>query len=432
MCEMCLLWHDNEDAGCILTFGHDEQRAPNGTRAMCGSCREYIDGYLRAKSPQKMCGRGSTVTAMQEWLEVLRLGHAIGNGKLKTKGWMPGSVVVRAEDERAQAKDFFPTEGNVMVGEDGVCRKQLSEEEKAKVAWRKKKRSLLLVDKFEVKRELIVRSEMLAEDAKARQLIDFDSQVVMQFQEMLDATGPRAVVADKGLEWRQKFVTSDSHSIEDERLMELELAHFAIVRLRRLLMEHVTDVGDEQQAQVKTTVAFTDAVEDRLCWGQTCVRRLAAGETRMGALRAGKEARAKIRSAWHVGLEHHVSIKKMELAEAKASADAEAEFMKKWKANANKPKPRKQPQAQPLQHGARSQKAQRNREKRKRKAEQRRQQKRANTQQQPQQQQKQPPPNVTFNRNSLKGKNGQASQDNRTCHSCGQTGHLQRNCPTKP
>ena len=102
---------DNEDAGCILTFGHDEQRAPNGTRAMCGSCREYIDGYLRANSPQKMCGRGSTVTAMQEWLEVLRLGHTIGNGKLKTKGWMPGSVVVRAEDEHTQAKDFFLRKG---------------------------------------------------------------------------------------------------------------------------------------------------------------------------------------------------------------------------------------------------------------------------------------------------------------------------------
>ena len=205
------------------------------------------------------------------------------------------------------------------------------------MAWKKKKRSLLLVDRFEVKRELIVRSDMLAEDARARQLVDFDSRVVMQFQEMLDATGPRAVVPDKGLEWRQKFVTSDSHSIEDERLMELELAHFAIVRLARLLEEHVSDVSDDQQGGIKTTVAFTDAVEDRLCWGQTCVRRLAAGETRIGALRAGKEARAKIRSAWHVGLEHHVSVKKMELAEAKASADAEADFMKKWKANANKP-----------------------------------------------------------------------------------------------
>ena len=114
--------------------------------------------------------------------------------------------------------------------------------------------------------------------------------MVMQLQEMLDATGQRAMVPDKGLEWRQKFVTSDSHSIEDERLMELELAHFAIVRLSRLLEEHVSDISDDQQARIKTTVAFADAVEDRLCWGQTCVRRLAAGEMPMGALRAGKEA----------------------------------------------------------------------------------------------------------------------------------------------
>ena len=71
------------------------------------------------------------------------------------------------------------------------------------MAWTKKKRSLLLVDKFEVKRELIARSNMLDKEAKARELVDFDARVVMQFQEMLEAMGPRAVVPDKCLEWRQ-------------------------------------------------------------------------------------------------------------------------------------------------------------------------------------------------------------------------------------
>jgi hypothetical protein len=82
-------------------------------------------------------------------------------------------------EERVKAKDFFHSEGNVEVGADGVCRKQLTTEEKAEVTWKKKKRSLLLVDKFEVKRELIVRSDMLDEAAKARQLFDFDARVVM-------------------------------------------------------------------------------------------------------------------------------------------------------------------------------------------------------------------------------------------------------------
>jgi hypothetical protein len=68
------------------------------------------------------------------------------------------------------------------------------------------------VHKFEVKRELIVRSDMLDKEGKSRQLVDFDARVV-QFQEMLDATGSKAVVRDKGLEWRQKFVALDSHSI---------------------------------------------------------------------------------------------------------------------------------------------------------------------------------------------------------------------------
>jgi len=57
---------------------------------MCGCCREYIDNYLRENAPQKMCGRESAVTALQEWTEVLRLEHGIGNGELKTKGCVPG------------------------------------------------------------------------------------------------------------------------------------------------------------------------------------------------------------------------------------------------------------------------------------------------------------------------------------------------------
>jgi hypothetical protein len=202
---------------------------------------------------------------------------------------------------------------------------------------------------------------MLDEEAKSRQLVDFGARMVMQFQEMLDVTGSKAVLRDKGLEWRQTFVASDSHSIEDKRLMELELAHFAIVRLDRLLKEHAVDIRDDQKARVKTTVAFADAVEDRLCWGQTCVRRLAAGEIRIGALRAGKEARAKVRSAWHVGLEHHMTVKKMELAEAKASAEAEAEYMKKWKASvAPKPNPRKPTQLQQIQQQTPNHRTQRN------------------------------------------------------------------------
>jgi hypothetical protein len=76
---------DGGDEGMVLTYGHDDQRALNGTLAMCGCCREYIDNYLPENAPQKMCGRGSTITALQEWTEVLRLGHEIGNGKLKTK-----------------------------------------------------------------------------------------------------------------------------------------------------------------------------------------------------------------------------------------------------------------------------------------------------------------------------------------------------------
>ena len=103
----------------------------------------------------------------------------------------------------------------------------------------------------------------------------------------------------------------------------------------------------------------------------------------MWALRAGKEARAKVRSAWHVGLEHHMTVKKIELAEAKASADAGAKFMKKWKANlGTKPRPHKPTQTQQTQQQAQNFEMQRNRQKRKRQAEQRRQKQRVKTTQQ--------------------------------------------------
>ena len=39
-------------------------------------------------------------------------------------------------------------------------------------------------------------------EAKNRQLIDFDASTMIQFQEMLDATGSKAVVRDKWLQWR--------------------------------------------------------------------------------------------------------------------------------------------------------------------------------------------------------------------------------------
>jgi hypothetical protein len=131
---------DDSDEATALTYGHDEQRAPNGTRAMCGCCREYIDTYLRENVPQKMCGRGTAVSALQEWTEVLRLGHEIGNGELKTKGWVAESLPSLAGVERKKAKEFFPSEGNFEMGSDGVMRKKLTTEEKAEVAWKEKKR----------------------------------------------------------------------------------------------------------------------------------------------------------------------------------------------------------------------------------------------------------------------------------------------------
>lgn len=189
---------------------------------------------------------------------------------------------------------------------------------------RELRRSLLLVDKTQVQRAKISDSRKLKASANKRQLEDFDAAQTMWLEGMLEATGERAYVESSGLNWWKKYVTSDSHSIEDERMMELEMAQWGIVKLTELLKRLAVNLDEDQAEDVSTVVAFTDEVQDRLCWGQTCVRRLAAGETKIGALRAGKDARAKCRSVWHKGRKHTKSIEKMIEAEAKASADAEA------------------------------------------------------------------------------------------------------------
>ena len=69
----------------------------------------------------------------------------------------------------------------------------------------------------------------------------------------------------------------------------------------------------------------------------------------MGGLRAGKEAHAKVRSAWHAGLDPTVSVKDMIKKEAAASEKAETDWNKAH-ARLNKPaapfKPHKQQQQQ--------------------------------------------------------------------------------------
>jgi hypothetical protein len=72
-------------------------------------------------------------------------------------------------------------------------------------------------------------------------------------------------------------------------------------------------------------VHLAKEVVERVRWGQTCTRRLAATDTYMGGLRAGKEARQKVRSAWHAGLDPTMSVKDMIKKEAAASEKAEAE-----------------------------------------------------------------------------------------------------------
>jgi hypothetical protein len=113
----------------------------------------------------------------------------------------------------------------------------------------------------------------------------------------------------------------------------------------------------------------------------------------MGGLRAGKEARRKVRSAWHAGLDPTMSVKDMIKKEAAASEKAEADWNKAHEARLTKPtkpfKPQKQQQhqqQQPKPHGGKGRKGRRKR-------------KRNGRQQQQQHQQQQP--RVRLNTQSL-------------------------------
>ena len=90
---------------------------------------------------------------------------------------------------------------------------------------------------------------------KKRQLKDFDASIMMRFESMLEATGEQAYVESKGLDWRKKFVTSDTHSIEDESMMELEMAQWGIIKLMELLKKHAVDLDEDQTEDVSVIVA---------------------------------------------------------------------------------------------------------------------------------------------------------------------------------
>ena len=282
-------------------------------------------------------------------------------------------------------------------------------------------------------------------DAKERMLQDHDMSTLRRMREMLMATGPRAVVKDKGLEWRQKYVTSASHSIENERMMELELAHHAINILIKLSRAHrcgkpvVSPDGQSASAPAQNvekgrrdcTIHFAKEVVERVRWGQTCTRRLAATDTYMGGLRAGKEARRKVRSAWHAGLDPTMSVKDMIKKEAAASEKAEAEWNKAHEARLTKPtkpfKPQKQQQHQQQQqpHGAR---AKRKRKRQRGRGRQRRGATAATAEGTAEHEvigvgQSQARTRRAFVKQPLAQK---------ICYACGLTGHIKANCPTNP
>ena len=177
------------------------------------------------------------------------------------------------------------------------------------------------------------------------------------------------------------------------------------------------------------TLHFAKEVVERVRWGQTCTRRLAATDTYMGGLRAGKEARAKVRSAWHAGLDPTMSVKDMIKKEAAASEKAEAEWNKAHEARLTKPtkpfKPqRQQPQQQqqPNPQGGRKRKRSAARPGRGRAAT-------ATAAEGPAEHEvfgAVKPPKGTrraFVKQPLAQK---------VCYACGLTGHIKANCPTNP
>ena len=444
-CSRCACCGKSSEDGANLSYGYEDEATPNGERAMCCFCRAAIEDHMEETSPQKIFGRG-TGTEQDEWHATLALASDIGKGKSPIRGWQPGTPKTK-KSGRSKASDYFPAKGekaDLEVCADGKVRPTLSKKELEKARWREKQRSLLLIDKIDVERQTIEDTSYFMADVKKRMLEDHDMATLRRMREMLMATGPRAVVADKGLEWRQKYVPSASHSIENERLMELELAHHAINMMIKLI-ENTNVAKPDVSADGKSasapkqsfeegrrdcTLNFSKQVVDRVRWGQICTRRLAATDTYMGGLRAGKEARSKVRSAWHDGLDPTMSVKDMIKKEAAASEKAEAEWNKAHEARLTKPtkpfKPQRQQQQKPQQQ-PNPQGGKKGHKKRKRGGRGR-------------QRQQQQPPRVRLNTKSLaQVKPPKATTPfvrqplaQKICYACGLTGHIKSQCPTNP
>ena len=417
---------------------------------MCLYCRHVMDERLMATAPSKLAGRSSGATPETEWQAVLQLARAVSRGDDTIKGWTPGTKpgLPTTPEGRTKASDYFSSQSpNIEVDRTGKVRKKMSAEELQKAKYFLKKRSLLLVDRLEVARHEIQIRKAYTPATRARLLEQHDLGVVTIVAEMLQATGPRARYSSKGLEWRQKWVPSGINSIENERLYELELAHITISNLTRLVAK-LTETGDNVEVvpaeKIAEVLALAGDVEDRVCWGQRCTRRLAAKETSVGALRAGKEAAATFASAWRQGQDPTMTVADMEKAESLASEKAEADHIKAVTARANKPKHTTQPAVQGLS------KNQKRKARRLQYRQQQQQQKggghgRGNgrgkglKKKQRIQQQKAQQPNIQFlplpavQPGTVPGGGGNKPKgfplSKKKCYACGELGHIANDCP---
>jgi hypothetical protein len=142
--------------------------------------------------------------------------------------------------------------------------------------------------------------------------------------EGLASTGKGAADTQRRHRWRAEYALQFTNRIKHKRMLELEMAEWAITKLANII------TGQARPDSIFTTpelLRLSHEIQGRLRWGQQCISRIVIKDTNFGALKAGQRSVAKVHEDIEMGRMHGKTRKEMMQAEYDARNKGEADHL---------------------------------------------------------------------------------------------------------